>query len=59
MKILGEVAYDASTGTYHHPLLRPSTVPNFEIDEIRKLLIRLQIQVYALVLPPMAPITAN
>lgn len=51
MKILGEVAYDASTGTYHHPLLRPSTVPNLEIDEIRKLLIRLQIQVYALVLP--------
>ncbi|BCR98828.1 Zn(II)2Cys6 transcription factor domain-containing protein [Aspergillus luchuensis] len=48
MKILGEVAYDASTGTYHHPLLRPSTVPNLEIDEIRKLLIRLQIQVYAL-----------
>ncbi|GKZ58590.1 hypothetical protein AnigIFM49718_004415 [Aspergillus niger] len=44
MKILGEVAYDASTGTYHHPLLRPSTVPNLEIDEIRKLLIRLQIQ---------------
>ncbi|GKZ28226.1 hypothetical protein AbraIFM66950_000038 [Aspergillus brasiliensis] len=48
IKILGEVVYDASTGTYHHPLLRPSTVPNLEIDELRKLLIRLQIQVYTL-----------
>ncbi|PYH49723.1 Zn(II)2Cys6 transcription factor domain-containing protein [Aspergillus saccharolyticus JOP 1030-1] len=49
VKILGEVTYDPSTGTYHHPFLRPSTVPSLEIENLRVLLLRLHRQAFTLV----------
>ena len=49
MNILGEVSYDLSTGSYHHPFLRPSTVSALEMGNLRRIFIRLRSQVWALV----------
>ncbi|OOF95345.1 hypothetical protein ASPCADRAFT_207818 [Aspergillus carbonarius ITEM 5010] len=48
MNILGEVSYDLSTGSYHHPFLRPSTVSALEMGNLRRIFIRLRSQVWAL-----------
>ncbi|PWY88570.1 hypothetical protein BO94DRAFT_556022 [Aspergillus sclerotioniger CBS 115572] len=44
MNILGEVSYDPSTGSYHHPVLRPSTVSALEMGNLRRIFIRLRSQ---------------
>ncbi|RAH69095.1 Zn(II)2Cys6 transcription factor domain-containing protein [Aspergillus aculeatinus CBS 121060] len=48
VKILGQVTYDPRTGTYHHPFLKPSTVPSLEIESLRMLLVRLHGQAFTL-----------
>ncbi|PYI05535.1 hypothetical protein BO78DRAFT_317828 [Aspergillus sclerotiicarbonarius CBS 121057] len=48
MNILGEVSYDPSSGSYHHPFLRPSTVSALEMGNLRRIFIRLRSQVWAL-----------
>lgn len=49
IKILNEVYYDASSGTYRHPYLKASTVSSLEMENLRKILIRLQGQTLTLV----------
>ncbi|PYI20455.1 hypothetical protein BO99DRAFT_330771 [Aspergillus violaceofuscus CBS 115571] len=48
VRILGQVTYDPRTGTYHHPFLKPSTVPSLEIENLRILLVRLHGQAFTL-----------
>lgn len=42
MKILSEVSYDPGSGTFRHPHLQPSTVTTLEMENTRKILLRLQ-----------------
>lgn len=48
-RILGEVRYDPSSGTYRHPALKPSTVTMLEMENLYKMFIRFQAQIFVLV----------
>ncbi|PWY65709.1 hypothetical protein BO70DRAFT_346232 [Aspergillus heteromorphus CBS 117.55] len=48
IKILEGVYYDPDTGTYRHPFLNPSTASSLEIENLRKIFIRLHIQAWTL-----------
>ncbi|CRG91006.1 hypothetical protein PISL3812_08054 [Talaromyces islandicus] len=48
MRILGEVRYDSSSGTYRHTSLKPSTVTMLEMETLHKMFIRLQVQISVL-----------
>lgn len=49
VRILDEVYCDQRSDTYHHPCLKPSTVTSLEMGNLRKILMRLQNQVWTLV----------
>lgn len=46
---MNEAYYDPRYGTFCHPVLKPSTVTRLEMDNLRKMLIRLQDQAFTLV----------
>ncbi|KAH8691984.1 hypothetical protein BGW36DRAFT_386741 [Talaromyces proteolyticus] len=48
MKILREAYYDPRSGTYRHPLLKPSTVTKLEMETLRSMFFRLQSQTLTL-----------
>lgn len=46
---MNEAYYDPRYGTFCHPVLTPSIVTGLEMDNLRKMLIRLQDQAFTLV----------
>ncbi|BCS23764.1 uncharacterized protein APUU_40208S [Aspergillus puulaauensis] len=48
IKIMNEAYYDPRYATFCHPVLKPSTVTSLEMDNLRKMLIRLQDQAFTL-----------
>lgn len=46
---MNEAYYDPRYATFCHPVLKPSTVTSLEMENLRKMLIRLQDQAFTLV----------